>query len=112
MDGLAAVTFQPLSCSHSGFKQENWLDAQPNDASMDLATDFGDPEPAGWPLAPGMAGPIVAAEAVAAEAMVATVSVPARAAIVSLFRFRVMMRRSRDKVTLRLVTRGRARLAA
>jgi hypothetical protein len=40
----------------------------------------------------------------ASVAAVATVSVPATAAIVSLFRFRVKICRSRDKVTLQLVT--------
>ena len=52
------------------------------------------------------------AGAAAAEAAVATVSVPATAAIVSLFRVRVMIRRSSDKVILQPVTRGQARLAA
>ena len=42
----------------------------------------------------------------AADAAVATVSAPAAAMIVSLVRFRAMIR-SRDKVTLRLVARSR-----
>jgi hypothetical protein len=50
--------------------------------------------------------------AAAAEAAVATVSVPATAAIVSLLRFRVMIRRSRDKVTLQSIARGHARRVA
>jgi hypothetical protein len=59
-----------------------------------------------------MAGPSVAAEAAPAEAALAMVSAPARAVMVSWFRFRVMIRRARDKVTLQLVARGRARRAA
>jgi hypothetical protein len=48
--------------------------------------------------ADGPAGKAVAA----ADAAVATLRVPATAMMVSLFRFRVMIR-SRDKVTLRLI---------
>ena len=48
----------------------------------------------------------------AAVATVATLSAPAAATMVSLFRFRVMIRRSRDKVTLRSIARGRARHGA
>jgi hypothetical protein len=63
------------------------------------------------------AGPAGLAEpdgqtAAAADAAVATVSVPATAAIVSLLRFRVMIRRSRDKVTLQSIARGRDRRLA
>jgi hypothetical protein len=50
--------------------------------------------------------------AAAAEAAVATLSAPATATMVSLFRFRVMIRRSRDKVTLRSIARGRNRHGA
>jgi hypothetical protein len=31
--GFAAVTLQPLSWAHSGSRQENWLDDQPNEPS-------------------------------------------------------------------------------
>jgi hypothetical protein len=47
VDGLVAAGFQPLSCAHSGSRQENWLDDQPNEASIDLAIDCGVPDAAG-----------------------------------------------------------------
>ena len=50
--------------------------------------------------------------AAAAVAAVATLSALATATMVSLFRFRVMIRRSRDKVTLRSIARGRDRHGA
>src|SRR6185312_530494 len=56
--GLAAVTLQPLSCSHSGSRQENWLDDQPNEPSIASAICRGEPEAAGtlaaavWPAWP------------------------------------------------------------
>src|SRR5580693_5207053 len=42
--GFAAVTLQPLSCAHSGSRQENWLDDQPNEASIAWAICCGEPE--------------------------------------------------------------------
>src|SRR5580693_7472978 len=42
--GWAAVTLQPLSCSHSGSRQENWLDDQPNEPSIAWAICCGEPE--------------------------------------------------------------------
>src|SRR6201995_490025 len=53
--GLAAVTLHRLSCSHSGARQENWLDDQPNEPSIACATCRGEPDAAGtaaaavWP---------------------------------------------------------------
>src|SRR5580693_8338512 len=42
--GFAAVTLQPLSCAHSGSRQENWLDDQPNEPSIASAICCGEPE--------------------------------------------------------------------
>src|SRR6185437_2041096 len=44
--GLAAVTLQLLSCSHSGSRQENWLDDQPNEPSIAWAICCGEPDAA------------------------------------------------------------------
>src|SRR5260370_34670489 len=44
---LYAVTLQPLSCAHSGSRQENWLDDQPNEASIAWAICCGEPEATG-----------------------------------------------------------------
>src|ERR1700760_2305727 len=44
--GLAAVTLHRLSCSHSGARQENWLDDQPNEPSIAPAICGGEPEAA------------------------------------------------------------------
>src|SRR5271165_4878911 len=45
--GFAAVTLQPLSWAHSGSRQENWLDDQPNEPSIASAICCGEPEAAG-----------------------------------------------------------------
>ena len=56
MDGLLAVTLQPLSPAHSGSRQETWLADQPNEPSMACAIDWGDPEAVGaLPAAVGLA---------------------------------------------------------
>jgi hypothetical protein len=78
---------------------------------MDWATDCGEPLGAGDGLGDGLPvglgdGLLVGlgdelALAAGAAAAAATLSAPAAASTVSLFRFRVMIRRSRDKVTLR-----------
>ena len=57
------------------------------------------------PCRAGDAGDPDGQDAAAADAAVATVSVPAAAAMVSLFRFRVMVW-SGDKVALRLIARA------
>jgi hypothetical protein len=48
--GLAAVTLHRLSCSHSGSRQENWLDDQPNEPSVACAICRGEPDAAGTAL--------------------------------------------------------------
>ena len=48
--GLAAVTLHRLSCSHSGSRQENWLDDQPNEPSVACAIRRGEPDAAGTAL--------------------------------------------------------------
>src|SRR5436305_12534516 len=48
--GLAAVTLHRLSCSHSGSRQENWLDDQPNEPSIACAIRRGEPDAAGTAL--------------------------------------------------------------
>jgi hypothetical protein len=45
--GLAAVTLHRLSCSHSGSRQENWPDDQPNEPSIACAIRRGEPDAAG-----------------------------------------------------------------
>src|SRR5690242_18903071 len=45
--GLAAVTLHRLSCSHSGSRQENWPDDQPNEPSIARAICRGEPDAAG-----------------------------------------------------------------
>jgi hypothetical protein len=44
--GFSAVTLHPLSCSHSGYRQANWLDDQPNEPSIAWAICSGEPDAA------------------------------------------------------------------
>src|SRR6185437_13060949 len=66
--GLAAVTLQRLSCSHSGSRQENWLDDQPNEPSIACAICRGEPDAAVTAAAavwPGCAAALLAASSAA-----------------------------------------------
>src|SRR6201990_2515142 len=54
--GLAAVTLHRLSCSHSGSRQENWLDDQPNEPSIACAICRGAPDATGTAAAGTGAG--------------------------------------------------------
>jgi hypothetical protein len=71
--GLVALTLQPLSASHNGCRQENWLEDHPNEVSMALAVFCGELGIAGarvtvcWPAACWAAGRGAAASQAAAR---------------------------------------------